>query len=82
MIDKTIRGPIDAYLKRGYQSRLDSFLISSKDKNRFAAIQSKRMQAAVLGLVESTNIEIKEDEAPLFLDSLGNVKSASLPPKG
>lgn len=70
---RKIKGPIDNYLKRQVQTRLDSFFVTYNDKNKFAAIRSKRMQKAVVGMRSNSTASGKEDaDAPLVLDDAGN----------
>lgn len=73
--DRMIKGPIANYLKKESQTTLDSFLVSYEDKNKFAAIRSKRMQKAVVGLMEK-GAEKESDDKPYFVDTLGNLKEA------
>ena len=73
---RKIKGPIDNYLKREVQTRLDSYFMTYNHKNKFAAIRSKRMQKAVVGMMGKSRSEGGEDDAPLFLDAVGNVVPA------
>ena len=44
-------------------------------KNKFAAIRSKRMQKAVIGLMDKAGAQ-NSDDAPYFLDAAGHAKPA------